>query len=309
MSTTLLRKPGASDFALLVLLGTLWSLTYIAVKWAMLGLPPLSISGSRAAVALGLLAGIVAVTRDRMPRGYRTWALIALNGFLTGVVPFVLISVAARHIGAGTISVLIGTQALWAMILVHLFAGDERITWRKATGMTIGFLGIVVLVGGDALRGLGDNVLAQLAVVGAALAWAAGNVVARFIPGDTTPLARSTAVVAAGATMAVPLALIVDQPWTLDPTPAAYGGVLLLGSATAASFIVFMRLVSTVGVNFVAWANFASPPLGLTLGALLLGEHISLAVIACLAFLLAGMGVTYWPLLRPSRLYRPGSSH
>ena len=301
MSSAVLRKPGVADFALLLLLGSLWSLTYVAVKWAMASFPPLAVSGARAAIAVVILGTIVIAMRARLPRGYRTWGLILINGFLTGVIPFALIAVAARQVGAGTISVLIGTQALWAMTLVHFISRDERLTARKAVGMLLGFLGITVLVGGDALRGLGQNAVAQLPVIAAALSWAIGNIVARYIPPETTALARSASVVAAGASMAIPLALVVDQPWTLAPTPAAYGGLLLLGSATAFAFIVFMRLVSTVGVNFVGWANFASPPLGLTLGALLLDEQIPPTVLACLALLLSGMAVTYWPLRKPSQ--------
>lgn len=301
MSSAVLRKPGATDFALLFLLGSLWSLTYVAVKWATISFTPLTVSGARGAVALGLLGSVAMLTRTRLPRGYRAWSLIMINGFLTGVIPFALIAVAARQIGAGTISVLIGTQALWAMLLVHFVSRDERLTWRKSAGMLLGFLGIVALVGGDALRGLGQNVLAQLTVIAAALSWAMGNIVARYIPSETTTLARSVAVVGAGASMAIPLALVVDQPWTFSPVPAAFGGLLLLGSATAFAFIVFMRLVSTVGVNFVGWANFASPPLGLTLGALLLNEQVPPTVLVCLALLLSGMAVTYWPLRKPSQ--------
>ena len=301
MSSAILRKPAALDFALLLLLGSLWSLTYVGVKWATISFTPLSISAARASIALCLLGGIALLLRNRLPRGWPVWGLIMITGFLTGVVPFSLIAIAARQIGAGTISVLIGTQALWAMLLVHFVSRDERLTWRKSTGMILGFLGIVVLVGGDALRGLGDNAAAQLLVIAAALSWAIGNIVARFIPSDSTALARSVSVVGAGASMAIPLALLFDHPWTFTPVPAAYGGLLLLGTATACSFIVFMRLVTTIGVNFVGWANFASPPLGLTLGALLLNEQIPPTVLACLALLLSGMAVTYWPLRRASQ--------
>jgi drug/metabolite transporter (DMT)-like permease len=294
--SNLLRKPRAPDFALLALLAVAWGSAYVSVKFALPTLPAISITTGRAVFGVAFLLALMRYTGDRLPRGgWQVWRLIALNGLLMGVIPFALISWAALRIGSGLISILVGTQPLWSMLIAHFAMADEKLNGRRVVGMVLGFLGIVWLIGFDAFAGLGDDLLAQLAVLGAAASWGTAHVLARGLPMTSSPLSRGAAVMLAGLALLVPLCLVIDRPWTLRPDGAAIGGIATLGIfSTALGMVMLMRLVGTVGVGFAAWSNFLSPVVGVGLGALLLAEVVPPRALGALALVVLGVAISYW---------------
>ena len=289
-----LRAPGPVEFALLLLLTTQWGTSYLAVKLAVGTVPEFTIVASRAVLA-GLLCYAIARWRhEPLPTRREDWLRFAFAGFFAGVVPFVLIGWATRRIDTGLVSIILATQTFWTMMFAHVLTGDEKIDRRKTLGLAIGFGGIVWLIGLDALGGLGGDVWAQLACLGASASWSLANTVTRGVPGTVSAAARGAALMMMAVFWALPLALLLEAPWTLRPDWAAAGGIALLGLwSTGAGLVVMMHLLTTVGVNFVSWTNYAIPLFAVVLGAVTLGEEISPRALVALALIMAGMAVTY----------------
>src|SRR6185369_12430405 len=112
-----------------------------------------------------------------LPR--QVWVSILLLALLNNVLPFTLFGWGQTHIASGLASILNATTPIWGVIVAHVFTHDERMTPRKIAGVLLGFGGVALMIGPDLLGSIGNNVIAQLACVTAALLYALAGVWAR----------------------------------------------------------------------------------------------------------------------------------
>jgi drug/metabolite transporter (DMT)-like permease len=132
-----------------------------------------------------------------------------------------------------------------------------------------------VIIGPDALLGIGSDVVAQLAVLMAACSYATAAVFGRrFSRMGIRPLPTATGQLTASSLVLLPAALIVDQPWNANPPgPDAIVALLGLGLLSSAlAYIVYFRILSTAGATNVLLVTFLVPVTALLLGALILDE-------------------------------------
>ena len=249
-------------------------------------------------LAAVVLYAFIALKGQRLPRSGRMWTLFFLIGILGNGLPFTLIAWGEQRIDSGLAAILMAVMPLATLLLTHAFTEDERLTAPKLIGVAMGFAGVVLLIGPEVLRGLGGQAGRQLAVAGGAVCYAVTFTIARFVP-PSPPAVRSAAVMICASVQIIPLALLVDQPWALSPSPASVAALVYLGLLpTALATIIFFQLISARGATFVALNNYMIPVLGVIWGAAFLGERISLQALGALALILIGIGVTS---LRPRR--------
>lgn len=283
---------------LLVLLAALWSSSFAAIKIGVGTIPPLTLAAGRIAVAAAVLYALIALRGQRLPRSARLWALFFLIGVTGNALPFTLIAWGEERIDSGLAAILMAVMPPATVLLTHVFTRDERLTAPKLIGVAMGFAGVVLLIGPEVLRGLGGQAGRQLAVAGGAVCYAVTFTIARFVP-PSPPAVRSAAVMICASVQIIPLALLVDQPWALSPSPGSMAALVYLGLLpTALATIIFFQLISARGATFVALNNYMIPVLGVIWGAAFLGERISLQALGALALILIGIGVTS---LRPRR--------
>jgi drug/metabolite transporter (DMT)-like permease len=196
------------------------------------------------------------------------------------------------HIASGLAAILNATTPIWTVIVAHLLTDDEKITANRLLGIAIGFVGVVVLIGPDSLQGLGTNVLAQLAVLLAAVSYAfAGVYGRRFRRMGIEPIITATGQVTASAILLVPLAVFVDTPWTLAVPPwsvwcAAIGAAVF---STALGYVLYFRILATAGATNLLLVTFLIPVSAILMGAYGLGEHLEIRHFAGLACIGAGL--------------------
>ncbi len=283
---------------LLILLASLWSSSFAAIKIGVGTIPPLTLAAGRIAVAAAVLYALIALRGQRLPRSARLWALFFLIGVTGNALPFTLIAWGEERIDSGLAAILMAVMPPATVLLTHVFTRDERLTAIKVIGVAMGFAGVVLLIGPEALRGLGGQAGRQLAVAGGAVCYAVAATVACFMP-PSSPAVRSAAVMICASVQMIPLALFVDQPWALSPSPGSVAALVYLGLfPTALATIIFFQLISARGATFVALNNYMIPVMGVIWGAAFLGERLSLQALGALALILIGIGVTN---LRPRR--------
>ena len=283
---------------LLILLASLWSSSFAAIKVGVGTIPPLTLAAGRIAVAAAVLYALIALRGQRLPRSARLWALFFLIGITGNALPFTLIAWGEERIDSGLAAILMAVMPPATALLTHVFTRDERLTAPKLIGVAMGFAGVVLLIGPEALRELGGQAGRQLAVAGGAVCYAVAATVACFMP-PSSPAVRSAAVMICASVQMIPLALLVDQPWALSPSPGSLAALVYLGLfPTALATIIFFQLISARGATFVAVNNYIIPVLGVIWGAAFLGERLSLQALGALALILIGIGVTN---LRPRR--------
>jgi drug/metabolite transporter (DMT)-like permease len=290
---------GWIDMALLLLLATIWSSSFTAIKFAVPTMPPLTLVAVRTLIAVAVLVPIMAVQGGRLPRDSKSWTI----GFALGVfgisLPFFLIGWGEQRVSSGLAAILIGIMPLATMVLAHFFNEGDRFTMAKFAGIVLGFTGIVVLIGPEALKGLGGDAIYQLAVAGGALCYAINAVLTRNLPsggggrGDSR-IGRGIMVLLCGTAIAVPLALAIDGPDAIlrADTNAWLGAVYLGVLPTGLATLIYFRLVEVRGASFFSFVNYLNPVFGVVLGALILGEVLSIPAVAALVLILAGVAVT-----------------
>ena len=239
-----------------------------------------------------LIVAAARLRRLRFPPEPGLWPKFFAIGLFGNALPFFLISWGEVTIDSGLAAILMAAMPLATLVLAHFFTSDERMNPARIAGVFLGFGGVLVLIGPDALAGLGDEALRQTAVAGGAVCYAVATVTARRLPRMPLLLSSAGALIAS-VVWSLPLALLVDRPWTLAPSPDSVGAVVVLGLfPTALAILMYFALLQRTGATFIALNNYLIPSLGVIWGILFLGEALSLRAILALAIILAGIAVT-----------------
>jgi drug/metabolite transporter (DMT)-like permease len=180
---------------------------------------------------------------------------------------------------------------LSTVVLAHFFTKGDLLTPQRFFGISIGFFGIVILVGPSVFGRLGEDGLRQLAIAMAGLSYGITTVIARNMP-QTSILGRSVAIMIAGFLFLLPFALWFEKPWALGPSNTAIIGAIHLGILpTALASLIYLHLIGLRGAGFMAYINYLIPIMGVILGAALLGEEVTVQVVAALSAILIGLFV------------------
>jgi drug/metabolite transporter (DMT)-like permease len=287
--------PGAKNWALLAALVAMWGSAFMFVKIGVASVPPSTLVAARLAVGAAVLYAMVRMRGLRLgPLGPGSLA-IALLAVVGNCVPFFLITWGQQFVDSALAAILMAAMPLATMVLAHFLVAGERMTPGRGGGFLIGFAGIVFLMGPAALAGVGGSlreVVAQATILGGALCYAANSVLARRVVTDDF-LITSTAVIIVATVVMVPVALVVDRPWTLSPSWASAAAILWLGAGpTAIATIVYFRLIAAAGPTFMSIVNYLSPLVALVAGVLLLGEEPGPSAITGLALIMLGIAVS-----------------
>jgi drug/metabolite transporter (DMT)-like permease len=283
---------GGREWAMLLALAVLWGGSFFFNGVAVRELPSFTLVWLRVTVAAATLLLVLRLLGQRMPTEGRVWAAFFGMGLLNNVVPFVLIVWGQHRIASGLASILNATTPLFTVLVAHLLTPDEKLTPLKAAGVAVGFGGAAVMIGPDALGGLGTGVLAQLACLGGALSYAfAGIFGRRFRRMGVAPLATAAGQVSASTVLLLPIMLLVDRPWTLAmPHAATWGAVLGIGLlSTALAYVLYFRILAVAGATNLLLVTFLIPISAILLGVLVLGETLLPRHFAGMA--LIGMGL------------------
>jgi drug/metabolite transporter (DMT)-like permease len=292
------------EWAMLLALSVLWGGSFFFTGVALRALPPLTLVVLRVGLAALILAVVLRAIRLPMPRGSRVWAAFFGMGLLNNVVPFSLIVWGQTQIASGLAAILNATTPLATVLVAHFLITDEKMTRNRVAGVLIGLLGVALMIGPDTLRGLGTEVLAQLAVLGASVSYAfAGVFGRRFGRMGIDPMATATGQVTASTLLLLPVALLVERPWTLPmPSLTVCGAVLGIAAlSTALAYVLYFRILSTAGATNLLLVTFLIPVSAILLGSLVLGERLDAAHFVGMALIGAGLAAIDGRLLRLGR--------
>lgn len=285
-------RMGLAEWAILAVLAVLWGGAFFFIEIALEDVPPLTLVLVRMTLAAILLYAALRAIGQRLPTGWRIWRALLLLGILNNALPFVLFAWGQTRITGGLASILSATTPLWAVIVAHLLTDDEKATPGKVVGVLLGMAGVVVMVGGDALAGLGGALLAQIACLVGALCYAFASVQARgFKAMGVRPMALATGQSIMAAVILLPIALIVETPWRLPvPGMASIAALLALTLfSTTFAYVLYFRLLETAGATNSLLVTFLIPITAILLGTLLLGEAIEAKHLAGMALIALGL--------------------
>ena len=277
------------ELALLLVLATLWASSYSFIKIAVASIPPLSLMAARTLIAGAILLAVLHARGLRLPRDAGTWRQFAVQACLNSVVPFTLIAWGQQTVDASLATILNSTSPIFTFLLTALVTRHEPLTGRKLFGVAAGVLGISLIVGLQALHGLGREVWAQLALVLAAVFYAGAAIFGKSFKG-LDPMLPAAGSLLFGAAFLIPASLLVDRPWTLAPTFESMLAVLALSVfSTALAFVIYFRLVQTLGSVGTTSQAYVRVPIGVAIGVLFLGETLNPTAVAGLFCVVAAV--------------------
>lgn len=283
---------GAIEWALLFLLALLWGTSFSLIAVAVREVPPLTIVFFRVLLAAGFLVMLMVVLRTRLPRSRAAWRAIALTALVGNALAFCLIVWGQQFVPSSLAGLLMSTGPLFTLIIAHFFTHDERMTMPRVIALVLGFGAVVMMIGPDVLSGVGADVFAQFAFLGAAASYALAAVYGRrFQVMGLKPLPLAAAQLGLAALMLFPLMLFFERPWTLDaPSPDATLAVVANGIlSTGLPYIIYFRILSVGGATNTMLVTFLVPVVAVVTGALALGEVLEPRHFAGMAVLAAAL--------------------
>ncbi|HKB95455.1 MAG TPA: DMT family transporter [Rhizomicrobium sp.] len=288
----------ARNWGLLLLLSLLWGSSFFFYKVLVAVLPPVTVVLGRVGLAAIAMHLWLAAQGQSMPLSGKLWLRFLLLGFLNSSLPFVLIAWGELHISSGLASILNATTPIFMVAVAHWGTDDEKLSVGKAVGIALGILGVIVLVGPGVLGG-GGAIWGELAVIAASCSYGFGGVYSRRFK-DLSPLQAATGQMTGATILLIPLSLLIDRPWTLAAPHldvwAAWLAIALVNTALA--YVVYYRMVANVGVTYISLVTLLIPVIALFLGAVFLGERVSLQALAGMAIIALGLAAIDGRLLR-----------
>lgn len=283
------------ELALLVALATLWGGSYTFIRIGVETIPPLTLIAARTLIAGAILLAIIHARGLRLPTDAASWGRFMFQACLNSVIPYTLIAWAERTVDAGLAAILNSTSPIFTFLLTVAITRHEAVTMRKLLGVIAGIAGITLIIGIQAFTGLGDALWAQLAIVTATVCYAGAAIFGRGFKG-LDPMMPAAGSLIAGAIVLVPLSIVVDRPWTLAPSHASLAALAGLAVfSTALAFVIYFRLLDTLGSVGTTSQAYLRVPIGVAIGAVFLGESLSATAWAGFACIILGVAAMTIP--------------
>lgn len=297
LMNTLKRTMSPTEWFMLVALSALWGGSFFFVGVAVKDLPPITTAALRiglAALALNLLLRGIGI---KIPMDRALWRDFLIMGTLNLAIPFALIAWGQVHIASGLASIFNATTPFSTTIVAHFLTHDERIRPGRLAGVSMAFAGVVLIIGLDALDGLGIRLGGELAVLAATWCYAFAGVFGRrfftrrYRVMGVNPLVTAAGQMTGATVVIVPFALLIEHPWTLDvpswEAGASIAGMSLLSTALAS--ILYFRVLSSAGATNSMLVTLLMPVTAILLGVTVLGERLDFRHFVGMALLAAGL--------------------
>ncbi len=292
-------------------LSLIWGASFFFGAVALKSISPLILVWIRVSLAALTLWSLALLFRAPLPQGGQAWRAVLFMGLINNVVPFVLIFWGQVSVASGLASIFNATTPIFTVLVAGIFLADERFSRLKLLGLALGLAGVVVLVGPQALQGLGRDFLSQAAFLGAACSYGFAAVFARrFGRMGLKPFSVALGQLTGSSLIMGLLVCLVDPPWLLDwPSLLSNTGlwaavVPLAVVSTAFAYLLYFFILGRAGATNASLVTFLVPGWAILLGFAFLGERLTGWHMLGFALILIGLAALDG---RVFKLWRPPS--
>lgn len=282
-------------------LGVVWGSAFLGIEIALEGITPFWLAAGRLICASVVLVLFWRLTGGRLPRATirSHWPQLLVIGAVSSTVPFTLLAWGQQFVTSGFAGVSMASVPLILLPLAHVFLPGERLTLRRSAGFLIGFVGVLVLIGGRAFDSSGAALewAGRFACIGAAASYAVSSILMRrFPPIEAVTLAMLITVI--GASISTLTAIAVEGMPEVPSTRPLIALLLLGLIPTGFANILRVTVIRTAGPPFMTLTNFQVPVWSVLFGWALLGEAITSSLYLALGLILMGLFLTQLGTLR-----------
>lgn len=283
------RQPTRNDYIVLFALGALWGSSFGAIKIALQGVTPLTVMSVRILLAGAALLLLIRVRKTPFPRGIQNWIKIGWMALFGTLIPFFLVPWGQLQIDSSLAAILMAVNPLFALTLGHFFSDHESFTLRQLLAMLVGFSGILLVFGENAISSINGNIWAQLAVIGAGFCYTISGVIVSRVRGASADSVSASIFICASV-IVFPLWMILEQPWSLHFETESLLALTHLGLvSTGMAFLMRYYIILRAGAVFLSYVAFIIPMFGILFGILFLGETISVNTVGAVILILSGV--------------------
>ena len=280
------------NWALLIALSVIWGGSFYFGRVAVLEIPPFTVVFFRVFLAAITLWLIMVLSGRAIPLGKHFVYSMLLLSIINNVIPFSFILYGQKEIGAGLAALVNAMTPIWTLIIANFLTLDEKFSANRVAGIILGFVGVGVLMGADILAGLLASALAQGMVLIATISYGFAGVFGKTLK-QYGPTSIATGQLTASSLLMLPIALYVDTPWELA-TPSILAIISVIGIAvlcTALAYVIYFTILESAGATFLSLVTFLVPVSAIVLGALLLGEKLTVYQLIGMVLIAAGLVV------------------
>ena len=294
-----MKNTSAVIWGLMLLLGLIWGSSFLGVKLSLDSFGPITVAAIRVAIAAVVLTGISFAMGHGLPAtgtvtGRKIWRHSFGMALFTNALPFSFLSWAQLHVSSGFAGITMAVVPLFVLPLSHFFVPGQRLSKQKTLGFTVGFMGVVVLIGpAQILASGGGDVenIARITCITAASFYAIGSIITRLAP-QGPQMAFSSAALIIAALMLVPVALIIEGVPAM-PTLTSALSVIYLGLVpTALATVMLVFIIKAAGPPFLSLVNYQVPVWAVIIGMIVLNEELPGQFIWALGLVLLGLAVS-----------------
>ncbi|OOY30802.1 DMT family transporter [Thioclava sp. F36-6] len=277
-------------WALLATLALIWGSSFLSNRAALAGAGVFTVVFLRVASGAVLIWAYVAARRLPVPRHPIYLGHFLIMGLLNNAIPFSLIVWGQKHIDSGLASILNASTAIFGALVAAVVFTDERLSARKATGIAVGFAGVIVAIGPDALKGFDLTSAGQVAVLGAALSYGFAGAYARFAIRGLRPEVAAAGMLTGGAIWTLPILLVTEGVPSFDYASSVWIAMLWLGfGCSALAYLLYYRILAIAGAANLALVTLLIPPVAILAGWAVYGERLGWAEALGFAILALGL--------------------
>ncbi len=274
---------------LLLALACCWSSTYPLTKIGLGSIPPITFISARSLIAALFLIVILYARGMRLPADPKAWKLFAQQQTINSTLPFLMITWAQQYVAAAPTVVLASTTPIFAFLITWRITRHEPATLLKLAGSVLGLAGTAAIIGLDSLGGLGSDIFPEIVILLATISFACATIFGLRL-NDYDPMVVAAGSLLFGGLLLLPVALVVDHPWTLQPTPEALAATVSMGIFSSAfGLMLFYMCLGRLGTLTTNAQGYLRIPIGVGLSVLLLGESVPSNLALGLVLVMAGV--------------------
>ena len=283
-----MKKPQLIDYLLLIFLALIWSSAFFNIKIATDSFGPITIAFLRVFLASLPLLLLCHYKKIKIEAFSKDWYWFALIGFINLVIPFFLIAYGVKSVQSNLAAILMSSGPLTSTILGHFFTKHDKFNFVKSLGVLIGFSGIIYLFSDNILINE-NNFVSALLILAGATGYVIGGVLTLKISSKRNENVTTSICIWASIIL-LPLSLIFEQPWNLEPSIKSTISLTYLGIVcTGLAWLLRFRILKNNGLIFQSQVSYLIPIFAIILGYIFLGELITSKVIVSLTAVIIGI--------------------
>ena len=288
------------NWVILATLGFIWGGSFLGVEIGLIGFGPITVAASRVTIAAIILLLYAYTLGDGLPdisskADKRVWLHCLGMALFTNALPFSLLSWGQQTVTSGFAGVSMALVPLFVLPLSHKLVPGESLGRARLTGFLLGFLGVVLLIGGEKIFSNQTTtpilLLAQIACVTASCCYAIGSVITKLCP-PVSAVSYASCGLMLASFMLMPTALLFEGI-PKSPNSFAIAGIIYLALfPTAIATILLTILVRRAGPPFLSLVNYQVPIWAVVIGVVVLGETLPGHFLIALSIILGGLFIS-----------------